>query len=441
MYKKHFIIVIIISFGILSLNAEIKIEQTETQINQPEITSNTTAVFDTIQETQNIHTNFDSISVPEEITYALDHALSNYYLQKLDNVECDTNLIVNELADSTLRNRLKLMPCIMEMPYNASVKSFVDMYIFKRRKQMSYMLGLGDYYYPIFEEELNKHDLPLELKYLPVIESALNPVAISRAGAAGLWQFMPATARMYGLEINSIIDERLDPHKSTKAAVKFLKDLYEIYNDWHLVIAAYNCGPGNVNKAIRRSGGKRDYWAIYPFLPRETRGYVPIFIAANYAMHYAYEHNICKSEVSIPIIADTIMINQRIHFEQIAQVLNLPKEQVKAMNPQFRREIIPGDIKPYAVVLPLETTGVFIDNMEEIIAYKADSLIHNRRNEVKQGYAQAGSGQVIYHTVSRGQTLSGIAARYGVSVRRIQQWNNLQGTMIRTGQRLKIHKS
>ena len=306
---------------------------------------------------------------------------------------------------------------------------------------MSYMLGLGEYYYPLFEQELNKHHLPLELKYLPVIESALNPVAISRAGAAGLWQFMPATARMYGLEINSIVDERLDPHKATKAAVKFLQDLYEIYGDWHLVIAAYNCGPGNVNKAIRRSGGKRDYWEIYPYLPAETRGYVPIFIAATYAMHYAQDHHICKSEVKIPATADTIVLHQRIHFEQIATVLNLPKEQIVAMNPQYRREIIPGDIKPYAVVLPVEKTGMFIDKQEEIANYQVDSLINNRRAEVQAGlYTQSG-GNVIYHTVKSGQTLSGIAARYGVSVRRIQQWNNLNGTMIRAGQRLKIQKT
>lgn len=383
----------------------------------------------------------DSIQVPDEVTYALDHMLSNLFLDKAKKSQCDTTTFDVQVPDSVVKLRLSLMPCVMEMPFNHHVRSFIDLYTVKRRSQVSYFRGLGDYYFRLFEQELDKNDLPFELKYLPVIESALNVTAVSRAGAAGLWQFMSATGRMYGLEINSLIDERMDPYKSTHAAVKYLKDLYAIYGDWHLVIAAYNCGPGNVNKAIRRAGGKQDYWAIYPFLPAETRGYVPIFIAANYALYYADAHNICKAEVELPHPIDTVIINQRIHFEQIASVLNVPKEQIKMLNPQYRREIIPGDLKPYSVALPVSLTGMFIDKFEEITAYKADSLINNRRAEVSTALASSGAGgNVTYHTVRSGQTLSGIAARYGVSVTRLRQWNNIRGSLIRPGQRIKIIK-
>ena len=381
----------------------------------------------------------DTIKVPDEFTYILDHVLSNWFVKQAKKTKCDSTHFDHHVPDSVIKLRLRLMPCVMEMPFNNHVRSFVDLYTVKRRNQVSYLLGLGDYYFRLFEQVLDKNKLPLELKYLPVIESALNPVAISRVGAAGLWQFMAATGKMYGLEINSLVDERMDPYKSTHAAVRYLKDLHDIYGDWHLVIAAYNCGPGNVNKAIRRAGGKRDYWAIYPFLPSETRGYVPIFIAANYAMYYANAHNICKATIDFPKAVDTVMIHQRIHFEQIASVLNLPKEQIKVMNPQYRREIIPGDIKPYAVVLPVKMTGKFIDKLDEIVAYKADSLISNRRAEVSVPGSSA-SGRVIYHKVAKGQTLSGIAARYGVSVTRIKQWNNIKGSLIRPGQRIKIIK-
>jgi len=383
----------------------------------------------------------DTITVPDEVTYALDHMLSNWFVTRAKKTHCDTTRFDHHVPDSVINMRLRLMPNVMEMPFNSNVRSFVDLYTVRRRNQLSYLLGLGDYYFRLFEQVLDKNKLPLELKYLPVIESALNPTAISRVGAAGLWQFMAATGRMYGLEINSLVDERMDPYKSTHAAVRYLKDLYDIYGDWHLVIAAYNCGPGNVNKAIRRAGGKRDYWTIYPFLPAETRGYVPIFIAANYAMFYADAHNICKATIEFPKAIDTVMINQRVHFEQIAHVLDIPKEQIKMMNPQYRREIIPGDIKPYAVVLPIKKTGAFIDKFDEIVAYKADSLVNNRRAEVSVPQATASSGgRVIYHTVRQGQTLSGIAARYGVSVTRIRQWNNISGSMIRPGQRIKIIK-
>lgn len=389
----------------------------------------------------------EKIDVPDDVEYSLDYMLSGWFLARSSVFPCDPDKVVPQTSDSVVKRRLALMPCVMEMPFNQHVRSFIDMYTQRRRRQIGLMLGLGEYYFKIFDEVLNKYDMPHELRYLPVIESALNATAVSRMGAGGLWQFMVATGRMYGLEVNSLVDERMDPHKSTHAAARFLKDLYDIYGDWHLVIAAYNCGPGNVNKAIRRAGGVQDYWAIYPYLPSETRGYVPIFIAATYAMHYAPAYQICKAEIQFPKTVDTIMIQRRIHFEQIAAVLDIPVEHVRLLNPQYRRNIIPGDLKPYSVALPVHMVGKFIDRFDEIAEYRADELVNNRRAEVTAAGASAatsgggsGSGNLITHTVTRGQTLSGIAARYGVSVNRIRQWNNLSGTNIREGQRLKIYK-
>lgn len=389
---------------------------------------------------------YDStVIVPDEFDNALDKLLYSWIIQRADSSKCRSSEIPLNITDSVYQLRLSQMPCLMEMPFNNTVRSFIELYTVRKRKQVQYMMGMSDYYFPIFEQVLGAQNLPLELKYLPIIESALNTTIVSRMGAAGLWQFMIATGRMYGLEINSLIDERLDPVKSTHAAARFLKDLYSIYGDWHLVIAAYNCGPGNVNKAIRRAGGKRDYWAIYPHLPAETRGYVPIFIAANYAMHFAKEHNICKAIVKMPIITDTIAVHERIHLMQVSKVLNIPIEQIRLLNPQYRKDIVPGNIRPYSICLPQNLANKFIDKFDEIVTYKADSLINNRRSEIEITQAPAssapgGNGRVTYHTVKRGQTLSTIASRYGVSVNKLKKWNNIKGSKIQSGKRLKIIK-
>lgn len=386
----------------------------------------------------------DSVLViPSDFSHMLDYLLHTWVVENALSQECFASAEIPVFPDSIYRERLAKLPCIMEMPYNSSVKSFINLYTLQKRDQMEYMLGIGKYYFPIFENILSANDLPLELKYLPVIESALNPNAFSRMGAAGLWQFMVPTGRMYGLEINSLVDERLDPIKSTEAAVRYLKDLYAIFNDWHLVIAAYNCGPGNVRKAIRRSGGKQDYWSIYPYLPRETRGYVPIFIAATYAMEYANKHNLCPAVVDIPLVTDTVVLTQRMHLEQVASVLNVPLGQLKQLNPQYRRNIIPGTHKAYSLCLPSRYVSPFIDNYNEIVEYKADSLINNRRGEIElaqKSTAVTGSGKLSYHTVRQGQTLGHIAQMHGVSVSKLRQWNNIRGSMIRTGQRLRIYK-
>ncbi|NDP21861.1 MAG: transglycosylase SLT domain-containing protein [Paludibacter sp.] len=385
-----------------------------------------------------------TLTVPEDFENTLDYLLRSWIVKRSDDSNCLSETEPVIVSDSILKIRLSQMPCLMEMPFNPTVRSFIDLYANRKRRQVEFMLGMSNYYFPIFEQVLGANNLPLELKYLPIIESALNTTAVSRMGAAGLWQFMIATGRMYGLEINSLVDERLSPVKATNAAAKFLKDLYSIYGDWHLVIAAYNCGPGNVNKAIRRAGGKRDYWTIYPYLPKETRGYVPVFVAANYVMHYSAEHKLCAAKVDMPIITDTININQRMHLEQIAEVLNLPIQEVRLLNPQYRKDIIPGNIKPYVLCLPSSYANTFIDKYNEIIAYKADSLINNRRSEIEipqlSSILGGNSDKVIYHKVKSGQNLGGIAERYGVTISKIKKWNHINGSKIIIGQRLKIIK-
>ncbi|NLI71371.1 MAG: transglycosylase SLT domain-containing protein [Bacteroidales bacterium] len=385
--------------------------------------------------------------IPRDFTCSLDYLLHCWAVDKNSSSNCKPrpNPFTTE---AQYKERLKKLPYIIEMPYNSAVKSFIDIYVQRSRRQVEYLLGLSSYYFPIFEAELEAVGLPLELKYLPIIESALNPRAVSRAGATGIWQFMIVTGRMYDLEVNSLVDERMDPVKSSKAAAKFLKELYGIYSDWHLAIAAYNCGPGNVNKAIRRAGGKQDFWAIYPYLPSETRSYVPIFIAANYTMNYADEHHLCPAQIRIPVLTDTIMVNRRMHLEQVSSILNIPLEKVRLLNPQYRRDIVPGDVKPYPIRLPHNYANLFIDKSDAIYAYKADLLVNNRRDEVKlpevkniSNRKKNSSGtRYAYHTVRKGQNLSSISRRYGVSVGKIKKANNIKGSKIRTGQRLKIPK-
>ncbi|MDE6171854.1 MAG: transglycosylase SLT domain-containing protein, partial [Bacteroides sp.] len=282
----------------------------------------------------------------------------------------------------------------------------------------------------------------LELKYLPIIESALNPSARSRVGASGLWQFMLATGKMYGLESNSLVDERYDPIKSTWAAARYLKDLYDIYRDWNLVIAAYNCGPGTINKAIRRAGGKTDYWEIYNFLPKETRGYVPAFIAANYAMTYYCKHNICPMETSIPNATDTVQVTKNLHFEQLVDLCGVNLEELKSLNPQYKKNIIPGESKPQTLRLPLKYISTFIDQQDTIYSHRADELFKNRRTVgiPTTRRTTTGSGNLTYHKIRSGETLGSIARRYGVTVKQLQSWNGLRNTNISAGKQLKIYK-
>ena len=360
----------------------------------------------------------------------------------LDTTECTSDTLITELPDSIYKQRLQALPFVIEVPYNEVVRRYILRYVKHSPRQLAALQRKAEYYFPIFEDILTKHDLPYELCYMPVIESALNPQARSHMGATGLWQFMPATGKKYGLEINSLVDERMDPIRSTEAACLFLKNLYTIFQDWNLVIAAYNCGPGNVNKAIHRAGGKRDFWSIYPYLPSETRGYLPIFIAASYAMNYAEAHGICPATPLTTMASDTIVTTQRQHLKQIADNIDIPLAELRRLNPQYPRDIIPGG-KAYAICLPIEKAGLYIDKQDTILAYQAKELIHNRRDEIELLHRTSVNGGysingVTYYKIKEGDTLGGIAKKFRVSVKQLKAWNGLKSDMIRAGKTLKI---
>ncbi|HBL72463.1 MAG TPA: lytic transglycosylase [Bacteroidales bacterium] len=386
----------------------------------------------------------DGIDIPESLNTDLDSLLRDWHIKasltKRKDCDCDTNHIPS-YSDDVLIQRLAAIPTIIPMSFNPVTKRCIDLYTKERRLQVQVMLGLERYYNTLFEHALERHQMPLELKYLPVVESALNPNAVSRAGATGLWQFMFGTGKMYGLEINTLVDERRDPIKATDAAVSYLKDLYHIFGDWHLAIAAYNCGPGNVNKAIRRAGGKKDYWEVYNYLPRETRGYVPLFIAANYVMRYYKEHNLCPIETNLTTITDTLWLDRKVHFDQITAVIGVPKETIHAMNPQYRHSIIPGSPdKPHVLCLPAEYSLAYIDYQDSIPKYLADTLLNENKllASPKNSLASASGNYQIYK-VKKGDTLSTIASRQRVTVSKLKQWNGLHTSRIYPGQRLKIY--
>ena len=374
----------------------------------------------------------------ESMEADLNDLLTNWYMQQYAVVDtsCLKSSVNIDYPDSVYIRKLSQLPTIIEMPYNSVVRRYIDMYVQKRRALVENLLGLGTYYMPIFEEALEREGLPLELKYLPIIESALRPDATSRAGAAGLWQFMVRTGKSMGLEVNSLVDERRDPIKSSAMAARYLKDLYAIYHDWALAIASYNCGPGNVSKAIRRSGGKTDYWEIYPYLPRETRGYVPAFIAVNYVMNYYSDHNICPVLTRRPLLTDTVQVNRRLHLKQVADVLQIPLEEIRSLNPQYRRDIIPGNAsRPYALILPSQQVYAYIEAQDDIFAHDAE-LYAQRLTVEPAGIAP---GTMVYHKVRKGETLSKIARKYGVSVSKLRAWNNLgKSSYLRIGQRLAV---
>ena len=421
------------------------------------------------------------IELPEGMTLGLDSLLNQYnskrYLQRDTN--CNYRNVNPVFSKEVYIERLGKLPNIIEMPYNEVVKQVIDRYAGRFRNSVSYMLGASNFYMPIFEQALEEYQLPLELKYLPVIESALNPTAVSHAGAAGLWQFMLNTGKQYGLEVNSLVDERRDPIKASYAAAHYLSDLYKIYRDWNLVIAAYNCGPENINKAIHRAEGETDYWKIYPYLPRETRGYVPAFIAANYIMNYYCDHNICPMVTRLPAKSDTVMVNRNVHMEQIAAVCKLDLDMLRALNPQYRQNIINGNTKPSILRLPDDAVNLFIDNQDSIYAYNVEKYL-GRRAEVdiveemaqnirptrtnvsprgrkaaaqndrnsrrhgrdkgkgRHGKSRKRGGGEQSVTVKSGQTLSQIAKKNHTTVEKLRRLNGIKGSNIRAGKKLKV---
>ena len=410
--------------------------------------------------------NEEVIDVPESMDTEFDDLLEEYYSKNYLKVDdnCNYRDENRTYEKEVFIDRLKRLPNIMEMPYNEIVQKFIDRYTGRLRRSVSYMLGASNFYMPIFEDALMAYDVPLELKYLPVIESALNPKATSRVGAAGLWQFMPSTGKQYGLEINSLVDERRDPVKSSYAAARFLRDLYKIYGDWSLVIAAYNCGPENVRKAIQRSNGKADYWSIYPYLPRETKGYVPAFIAANYVMTYYCDHNICPMRTTLPAKTDTVTVTRDVHLKQIADVCGVSLDELRALNPQYRRDIVNGNSKPSAIRLPISVVNSFISNEDSIYNYQADQLftrrslvevdesVQPRSSYSRKSYSSSSSTgrskkgkrnrkkstRSKSVTIKNGDTLSEIAARHHTTVKKLRKLNGISGSNIRAGKKIKV---
>ena len=380
--------------------------------------------------------------IPESLDANVDSLLHSWHVEYFTKQEdfChddDANIF---FPDSVYAERLNRLPSVISLPYNHIVRDCIDLYAERKRDLVRYMLGMADFYFPIIEEVLDRHGLPLELKYLAVVESALNPVALSRLGASGLWQFMLPTGKSYGLEINSLIDERRDPKRATEAACSYFKDMYAIYGDWNLVMAAYNCGPGNVNKAIRRAGGKRDFWAIFPYLPRETRSYVPLFIAASYIMNYYCDHNLCPLQTSLPLATDTVMVNQALHLQQVSEVLQLDLATLRALNPQYRRDIIPGNTRPSALKLPAAATYAFVGQEDTIYKHRMEEYLANIpiHNEEAQN-SKATTRERITHVVLQGENLYTIANRYGVTAKDIRKWNGLGSNRVAKGKRLKLY--
>ena len=414
----------------------------------------------------------DNIIAPESFETQTRQLEENFYIRNYVVPGVDLGEI-SKATPAEYEQRLKVLPTEIELPYNSIVGNFIDMYLNKKRGLVADMIALHSYYGPIFVEELVKEGMPVELQYLPVIESAINPNAISRAGAAGLWQFMPATAKGLGMEVNSLIDERRDPRLSSRNAARYLKQLHEIYDDWSLAIAAYNCGPGNVNKALRRAGeGKKDFWEIYHYLPAETRGYVPVFIAANYVMNYFKDHGISPTIIKRHLTTDTVVVDKYVHFNQIAAVLDIPVDEIRMLNPQYLKDVIPGDYRPYTLTLPTQQCLSYVMSEKRIVDY--DKELYARRSHVEPGQTSTGAADPVNdkgssnlakasrqtvnadtnnelaqtqvaermtvktHVVSRGESIRDIARQYGVSATDIKRWNQLRRGKVKAGDSLRI---
>lgn len=420
------------------------------------------------------------VTPTEGMLHSVDTLVNGWYMKQYMRV--DSTLYTNEIPvfpREVYLDRLRRLPNLIEMPYNDVVQDYIDQYTGRLRRSVSFMLGVQNFYVPLFEEALEAEGVPLELKYLPVVESAFDPMATSRVGAAGLWQFMVPTAKHYGLTVNSLLDERRDPIKSSQAAARYLKDLYKSFGDWTLAIAAYNCGRNNVLKAIKRAGGARDYWAIYPYLPRETRGYVPAFIAANYVMNYYCDHKIPPMKTIAPAETDTVTVSRNLYLAQVAAACNLDVETVQAMNPQYRAGVMPGNSQPCALRLPVQSIGRFLQLGDSIYNLAPAAEVAERREEVepaeltaqpkntttrqsrrqalaeerrkrrerraaaaaerkKRKSKRAHAEEPSEVDIRQGDTLSEIARRNNTTVEKLQKINNLNGSAIRAGKKLRV---
>lgn len=382
---------------------------------------------------------------PDEYTAEISDSLLNlWYAHKIVNesedfesYNMDSMRFESNVPDKVYIERIEKMNSFITLPYNDVVRNYIILYSEKMPTKMGHILGLCNYYMPKFQEVLNKYDLPEELKAMAIIESALNPVAVSRVGAKGMWQFMYSTAKYYGLHIDSFVDERLDPFKSADAAARYLQDAYDIFGDWNLAIASYNCGAGNVSKAIRRSGGSRDFWTIYPYLPRETRGYVPAFVGALYTMTYYKEHGIKPEAVELPVHVDTFKINKMLHFKQISELVGVSHEEIKNLNPQYSHDIIPGNNREYILRLPYTYTNTFIEKEDSLYKHKADEYFNPA---TLKKIIDGADGERIIYRVQSGDYLGRIASRHRCTVAQIKKWNGLKSNNLRIGQRLVIYR-
>ena len=368
-----------------------------------------------------------------------DSLLNNFYMQQFRrSAQRHQNRRASQMyadfdnvPDSVFVERLQRLHCVVPMTYNSEVRAYIKVYVRIMSHRLDAMLSLSEYYFPMFEEMLDRYKVPEELKYLTIVESALNPEATSRAGAAGLWQFIYSTGKHYDLEINSLVDERRDPYKSTVAAARYLRTLYDMYGDWQLAMAAYNCGPGNVNKAIARSGGKHTFWEIYPYLPRETRGYIPKYIGATYVMNYYHEHGLTAGRYAVRV--DTIHLHKDVHFGVVERITGIPREQLRQLNPQFRTDVVPASSRGYAICLPAGKTSLFLTNEDTIYKVSKDTILKN-------AVVPLTSGTIVYHKVRKGETFNSIAKKYGVSPNSLRRWNGKgRKSTLKVGTRLKIH--
>lgn len=381
---------------------------------------------------------------PEDYTIEVTDSLMDlWYVHQMaidaenDFFDMDSVKFQSNVPDEVYIERLKKMNSFIQIPYNDIVRNYIIMYSEKMKQRMPYMLGLCKYYMPIFEETFDRHEIPVELKAMAIIESAMNPRAESRVGAKGMWQFMYHTAKSYGLHVDSFVDERMDPVKSCEAAALYMYDAYKMFGDWILAIASYNCGPGNVRKAIKRAGGSREFWDIWPYLPRETRYYVPAFVGALYTLEYYKEHGLKPESMVMPTGVDTLVIKKQLHLRQVSEITGAPIEDLRNLNPQYRHEIIPGHEREYILRIPYQYTGDFIGQEDTIYRHKADVFFDPVAiKKIKDG----GDGVRIIHKVKNGEYLGRIASKYNVSVAKIKKWNNLKSDNIRVGQSLVIYR-
>lgn len=384
----------------------------------------------------------EELQLPATLDEQLEKLLQRWYdgyTKRQGAPHSITNANAPNIPDSIYIAMLERMPSAIRLSYNSVVREGIELYLFKRKTLLSSMLSLADLYFPEIEMELDRQGLPLELKYLTIVESSLNPSAFSPRGAAGLWQFMLPTARFYGLKINSLVDERLDPSKSTLAASKMFRELYRIYGDWWLAIAAYNCGAGNVNRAIKRSGKEApSFWEIYSYLPRETRRYIPLFIGAYFAMYYHRTYGIEPRQIGHPLATEHYVANDRLSFSQIAELTGVSQEQIKTYNPQYRKGIVPGNIDPAPIRLPIQAVLKLDSLHAHNLLTSSEEIIDLERPESKTTRDRSTNGK--RHKVRQGETLSTIARKYKTSVKNLRQWNGLKGDRLKIGQSLIVSR-